>query len=108
MISPSSNLIDNFKSKVSDESMVEFPLENYIDLENNPYLMGRITVNRVAREYHAEVDIIHKESHKIFKHVAIIYRLSSAEEATLSGVQKLRRFLIELENEQEKKNGDEI
>lgn len=88
--------------------MVEFPLENYIDLENNPYLMGRITVNRVAREYHAEVDIIHKESHKIFKHVAIIYRLSSAEEATLSGVQKLRRFLIELENEQEKKNGDEI
>ena len=84
--------------------MVEFPLENYIDLENNPYLLGRITVHQLAKEYHAEVDIIHKESHKIFKHIAIIYRLNSAEEAVLSGVQKLRRFLIALENEQEKKD----
>lgn len=84
--------------------MIEFPFENYIDLENNPYLLGRITVHHIRQDYHCEVDIIHKESHKIFKHVAIIYRLSSVEEAVNSGVQRLRRFLIEVEKKQESEN----
>lgn len=96
MPSPS-RLVDNFKSKVSDDSMIEFPFENYIDLDNNPYLLGRITVHLVHADYHCEIDIIHKESHKIFKHVAIIYRMSSVEEAINSGVQRLGKFLIEVE-----------
>lgn len=79
--------------------MIEFPSENYIDLDNNPYLLGRITVHLVKSDYHCEVDIIHKESHKIFKHIAILYHLSSAQEAVNSGVQRLRNFLIEVEND---------
>jgi hypothetical protein len=77
--------------------MHEFPLEKYIDLENNPYLIGRITLHMVHADYHAEVDIVHRESHKIFKHVAILYRQYSAEEALISGVQKLRQYLEEFE-----------
>lgn len=81
--------------------MAEFPQEKYIDLENNPYLLGRITVHHVKEDYHAEVDIIHRESHKIFKHVDIIYRQYSAEEAIITGVQRLRQFLESVENQHE-------
>jgi hypothetical protein len=77
--------------------MAEYPLEKYIDLENNPYLLGRITVHQVKEDYHAEVDIIHRESHKIFKHVDIVYRQYSAEEALITGVQRLRQFLEDIE-----------
>jgi len=82
--------------------MSEFPKEKYIDLENNPYLLGRITVHFVKSEYHVEIDIIHRESHKIFKHVDIVYRQPSAEEATITGIQRLRRFLDEVEQTQTK------
>ena len=73
--------------------MSDFPQEKYIDLENNPYLLGRVTVHHVKEEFHVEVDIIHKESHKIFKHVDIVYHQLSAEEAVIIGVQRLRLFL---------------
>ncbi|MES2526762.1 MAG: hypothetical protein V4598_06730 [Bdellovibrionota bacterium] len=82
--------------------MNEFPVEKYIDLENNPYLMGRITIYQVKEEFHAEVDIIHRESHKIFKHVDIIYRQYTSEEALIVGVQRLRLFLEKIEIEQAK------
>jgi hypothetical protein len=81
--------------------MSDYPQEKYIDLENNPYLIGRITVHHVKDDYHAEVDIIHRESHKIFKHVDIIYRQYSAEEAVITGVQRLRQFLETVEKQQE-------
>jgi hypothetical protein len=77
--------------------MNDFPVEKYIELENNPYFLGRITINQVKENYHAEIDIIHKESHKIFKHVDIVYNQYSAEEALIVGVQRLRLFLDSLE-----------
>jgi hypothetical protein len=77
--------------------MADFPQEKYIDLENNPYLLGRITVHHVKDDYHTEVDIIHKESHKIFKHVDILYHQYSSEDAFISGVQRLRLFLEKIE-----------
>lgn len=82
--------------------MNDFPVEKYIDLENNPYLVGRIIIYQVKEEFHAEVDIIHRESHKIFKHVDIIYRQYTSEEALIVGVQRLRLFLEKIELEQAK------
>jgi hypothetical protein len=79
--------------------MKDFPLEKYIELENNPYLLGRITIHQLKDDFHAEVDIIHRESHKIFKHVEIIYRQYSSEEALITGVQRLRMFLEKIEQE---------
>ncbi len=76
--------------------MKEFPVEKYIELENNPYLMGRITINQVKDNFNAEIDIIHKESHKIFKHVDMVYNQYSAEEALIVGVQRLRDFIDNL------------
>ena len=81
--------------------MKEFPTEKYIDLENNPYLMGRITIHHVQKDFNAEVDIIHRESHKIFRHVDIVYGEMSAEEALIVGVQRLRKFLDTLAKKNE-------
>ena len=81
--------------------MTIYPVEKYIELENNPYLLGRITLNQVKEEFTAEVDIIHRESHKIFKHVTIIYRQQSAQEALILGIQSLRHFLESLEKKTE-------
>ena len=83
--------------------MSDYPREKYIELENNPYLLGRITIHQVKEDFHAEVDIIHQESHKIFKHVAIVYQQQSAEEALITGIQRLRQFLEDVEKRQ---NGD--
>lgn len=80
--------------------MTNYPVEKYIDLENNPYLMGRIIINQVKDRFNAEVDIIHRESHKIFRHVDIIYNELSEEEALISGVQRLRTFLEQVEKQQ--------
>jgi hypothetical protein len=82
--------------------MNDYPLEKYIDLDNNPYLMGRITIHQIKEEFHAEVDIIHRESHKIFKHVDVIYRQYTSDEALIVGVQRLRMFLEKIEMEQAK------
>jgi hypothetical protein len=84
--------------------MNDFPLEKYIDLENNPYLLGRVTIHQVKDLFHAEVDIIHRESHKIFKHVDIIYHQQSSEEALIVGVQRLRLFLDQVEYKSQKNN----
>lgn len=85
--------------------MKSYPVEKYIDLENNPYLIGRITVHQVKDDFHAEVDIIHKESHKIFKHVEMVYRQPSGEEALIEGIQRLKHFLESLE-ERDDSGGD--
>ncbi len=77
--------------------MTSYPVEKYIELENNPYLLGRITVNQVSEQFHAEIDIIHRESHKIFKHVDMIFNEYSEEEALIIGVQRLRTFLEAIE-----------
>jgi hypothetical protein len=79
--------------------MNDFPNEKYIELENNPYLLGRISVHHVKDLYHAEIDIIHKESHKIFKHVDIVYQQHTAEEALIIGIQRLRQFLEKIEKQ---------
>lgn len=81
--------------------MTSYPVEKYIELENNPYLLGRIIVTQVKDSYHAEIDIVHKESHKIFKHIAILYNQSSGEEALITGVQRMRQFLEDIEKKQE-------
>lgn len=87
--------------------MNDYPIEKYIELENNPYLLGRITINQVKDYFHAEVDIIHKESHKIFKHVDIVYQQYSAEEAVIVGVQRLRMYLDSLEQKMDSSASEE-
>ena len=71
----------------------KFPSEQYIELENNPYLWGRITIHQIKEKFMAEVDIVYKETHKIFQHVSILYDQYSEEEAIVLAVQNLKNFL---------------
>ena len=84
--------------------MNEYPIEKYIELENNPYLLGRLSVNQVKNNFNCEVDIINRESHKIFRHVDIVYHQPTLEEAIIVGVQRLRKYLEDLEK---KSNGEQ-
>lgn len=70
--------------------------------------MGRVTIHHVKDEFHAEVDIIHRESHKIFKHVDIIYHQHTSEEALIIGVQRLRLFLDKVKQATEVKDKDQL
>jgi DNA-binding transcriptional regulator WhiA len=87
--------------------MTNDPIEKYIELDNNPYLLGRVIVSQIKEVFNAEVDIIHKESHKIFKHVDIVYNQYSAEEALITGVQRLRQFLEVIEKKSLGNDNDE-
>lgn len=76
-----------------DSKESNWPTEDYIELENNPYLLGRITINRIKNDFVVDIDIIYKESHKIFHHVTILYNQPSAEEGLVTGVQELKKYL---------------
>lgn len=80
------------------------PIEKYVDLENNPYLIARITVNQIKEDFILDVDIIYRESHKIFKHIDSIFNIQSSEEAIILGVQRLRKFLDDIEKDQNTNN----
>lgn len=71
----------------------EFPFEAFIKLEGDPYYVGRITLTKVGESFLAEVDIVHAESRKIYKHIDNIYGQPDPKEALDLGVQKLGQFL---------------
>ncbi len=67
-----------------------FPIEKYVEFENEPWHMGRIVVHKVKETFHVEVDVINKESHKIFRHVASLYSFDDASDALEMGYRELR------------------
>lgn len=76
----------------------EFPQEYFVKLEGENYKIGRIVIlfskNLNSEiEYNSEVDIVGKESRKIWAHVDSLYGLPSKEEAIEAGVQRLADFL---------------
>lgn len=71
----------------------EFPYEAYVELEGNPHFMGRIVVNQLKSSYNAEIDIVHKETHKIYQHVDILFGESGPKEALDSAYQKLAKYV---------------
>jgi len=75
-----------------------YPLENFLEIENNPHLLGRVVVSRSPRGFNVEVDIVQKESKKIFKHVENLYAFDNPDEALEHGVFKLSSFLKNLKH----------
>ena len=69
------------------------PLEKYIELENDPYYLARITVNQYKSTFHVELDIIHKETHKIYKHLGRFYDFSDMDDALETGYQRLKDLI---------------
>lgn len=71
----------------------EFPAEFFVKLEGQEYLLGRLSVNKMNSSYWVEIDIVQKESKKIFAHVGNVYNINELDEAVDRSVQTLSDFL---------------
>lgn len=74
-------------------TLKEYPQDYFLVLQNDPYREGRITVNLMDKSFSVEIDVVQKESRKIFKHVDILYHFEDEQEAIDAGVQRLSQFL---------------
>ena len=71
----------------------EFPAEYFIKLEGNDFLLGRLSINKMNLAFWVEIDIVQKESKKIWAHVGDLHGISDVDEAIVRSVQTLSDFL---------------
>lgn len=71
----------------------EFPAEFFIKLEGQEFLLGRLSINKMNSSFWVEVDIVQKESKKIWAHVTDLYGIAELDEAIDRSVQALSDFL---------------
>jgi len=71
----------------------EFPAEFFIKLEGQDFLLGRLSINKMNGSFWVEVDIVQKESKKIFAHVGNLYNTSDLDEAVTNSVQMLSGYV---------------
>jgi hypothetical protein len=70
-----------------------YPKEHLIELKGNPHHVGRITISKMKTEFAADIDIILKESHKIFHHVDALFHYDEEVEVLNSAIQRLSEFV---------------
>ncbi len=71
----------------------EFPAEFFIKIEGQEFLLGRLSVNKMNQSFWVEIDIVQKESKKIWAHVGNLYGVSELDEAIDRSVQSLSNYL---------------
>ena len=67
-----------------------FPMEKLVEFTNDPFFLGRIVVHKVKERFHVEVDVVNKESHKIYRHIGTLYDFDDARDAMEMGYRELR------------------
>ena len=72
---------------------VEYPQDFFVNIENDDYRMGRITLNLHGQTFTVEIDIVQKESRKIWHHVDTLYKIEDRDHALQEAVQRLSQFL---------------
>ena len=73
--------------------ITEFPAEYFIKLDGQDFLLGRLSINKMNSSYWVEIDIVQKESKKIFAHVGNLYNTSDLDEAVTRSVQMLASYV---------------
>jgi len=71
----------------------EFPHEFFVEITQQEFYLGRITVNKMPKGHTCEISIVQRESKKIIKHVDTLYEIEEYAEAVDRAVQKLSHFL---------------
>ena len=71
----------------------EFPHELFVEIEQQDFYLGRLSISKLVRGHVVEVSIVQRESKKILKHVDTLYEIEEYSEAVDRGVQKLSHFL---------------
>lgn len=73
--------------------ITEFPAEYFIKLDGQEFLLGRLSINKMNSSFWVEIDIVQKESKKIFAHVGNLYNVADLDEAITSSVQMLSKYV---------------
>jgi hypothetical protein len=76
----------------------EFPREYFIELAGEEYLIGRLSINKMNESFWVEIDIVQKESKKIWAHVGDLRNVPELDEATYRSVQMLSDYLKKFVN----------
>jgi len=71
----------------------EFPAEYFVKLEGQDFLLGRLCINKMNSSFWVEIDIVQKESKKIWVHVTDLYGINEIDEALDRSVQILADYL---------------
>ncbi len=71
----------------------EFPSEFFIELNGQDYLLGRLSINKMKEHFWVEIDIVTKESKKIYAHVGDLYQIADLDEAITQSVQMLSEYV---------------
>ncbi len=74
-------------------NITEFPAEFFVKLEGQDFLLGRLSINKMNSSFWVEIDIVQKESKKIWAHVGNLYGISELDEAVDRSVQTLSDYL---------------
>lgn len=74
-------------------NITEFPAEFFIKLEGQDFLLGRLSINKMNQSFWVEIDIVQKESKKIWAHVGNLYGVSELDEAVDRSVQTLSDYV---------------
>ncbi len=71
-------------------------LEYFIDIKGDEHRVGRIIVNpHIKDNYSVEVDVVYKETFKIWHHVAIFKTSGNLKDVVCQGRQILSSFLLQ-------------
>jgi hypothetical protein len=73
-------------------------MEYFVELKGEEYLVGRLTINKMNQSFWVEIDIVQKESKKIWSHVGDLHGISEFDEATYRSVQMLSDYLKKFKN----------
>lgn len=74
-------------------NITEFPAEYFIKLDGQDFLLGRLSINKMNNSYWVEIDIVTKESKKIFAHVGNLYNTTDLDEAVNRSVEMLAKYV---------------
>jgi hypothetical protein len=71
----------------------EFPAEFFVKLDGQDFLLGRLSINKMNSTFWVEIDIVQKESKKIWAHVGNVYGVAELDEAVDRSVQTLADYV---------------
>jgi hypothetical protein len=84
----------NFSKKVPIMIVNDgFPKEHFIEINNQPFFIGRITIHKMKEKFNSEVDIVQSETRKIYHHVSMIYDRDEYEDILDMSMSALSKFL---------------
>ncbi len=71
-----------------------YPKEHFFKLNGLPdYLVGRVTLYQGEMDFSSEIDIIQRESGKIYNHVKVIHKYEDVRELLSESIHQLSQYL---------------